>query len=179
MHIDLDNITEINDKTIFQMEEKPKRAFEKDVNVQMDITIEMNRDQVTLGRNVYTSLDVLADIGGIQSILVSGIAIFFSVWNYGHFDNNMTTKLFKIKDEPAKTSTSSSTIRPSKFFNFAECLFDSMIPTKLRCRCCRKSRKMRGIEKAREKLAKEVNIINIVKSRRLFFQALKLLLTRE
>ena len=67
----------------------PKRAFEKDVNVAMDITIEMNRDQVTLARNVYTILDVLADVGGIQSIIVSFIVIFFSFWNYGHFDNNL------------------------------------------------------------------------------------------
>ena len=72
----------------------PKRAFEKDVNVAMDITIEMNRDQVTLSRNVYTILDVLADIGGIQSIIVSVIVIFSSFWNYGHFDSNMAKQLF-------------------------------------------------------------------------------------
>ena len=35
---------------------------------------------------------------------------------------------------------------------------------------------MRAIQKAREKMAAEVNIMNIVKSRRVFFEALKDLL---
>ena len=113
----------------------------------------MNRDLVTLARNVYTTLDVLADIGGIQSILVSGLALFLSVWNYSHLDNILAELLFKIKDAPAKTSTSSSTIKPTKFFNIADWLFDKVIPSKFRCRCCRKSRRMRGIEKARKRLA--------------------------
>ena len=43
----------------------PKRSYEKDDNVQMDITIEMNLDYVTQIRTRYTILDVLADVGGM------------------------------------------------------------------------------------------------------------------
>ena len=38
---------------------------------------------------------------------------------------------------------------------------------------------MRGYEKARKKLAKETNIIDIVKSRRIFNKAIKFLISKE
>ena len=55
----------------------------------MDIGIELNLDRKTIARTGYTFLDVLSDIGGIQSILVSGMVIFLGIWNYKHFDYHM------------------------------------------------------------------------------------------
>ena len=42
--IHLDSFTELNEDQIFLIEPKPKRSFEKSQHVQVDITIEMNRD---------------------------------------------------------------------------------------------------------------------------------------
>lgn len=42
--IDLDDLTEIYDSSIFQVEALPVRSYEKDYIVQMDISIEMNLD---------------------------------------------------------------------------------------------------------------------------------------
>ena len=66
----------------------------------MDVSIEMNRDKITLTRTVYNSLDVLADIGGLNSLIVSAIATFISIWNYGHFETKMAKQLYMIKDDP-------------------------------------------------------------------------------
>lgn len=48
-------------------------------------------------REGYTLYDWFSDIGGIQSILISIIAIFVSTWNYRYMDNFLVSKLFKLK----------------------------------------------------------------------------------
>ena len=42
--IDLDDLTEIFDDTVFVLDQLPMRSYEKDVHVMMDISIEMNLD---------------------------------------------------------------------------------------------------------------------------------------
>lgn len=44
MDIDLDELTVLEDDTIFKIEALPVRSYEKDLYVQMDISIEMNLD---------------------------------------------------------------------------------------------------------------------------------------
>ena len=61
----------------------------------MDITFEMNLDLQIISRDGYTILDWLSDVGGIQSIIFSGLAIFIGFWNYNYLDNYMAAKLFK------------------------------------------------------------------------------------
>ena len=73
----------------------------------------------------------------------------------------------------------SNTIRPTKYCNFIECIYDSVLGW-LRCKMCgKKNLKMKAIEKARQKMATEMNIIKIVRSRRMIMKSLQLLLTKE
>ena len=53
------------------------------------------------------------------------------------------------------------------------------LPRFLICKCLRPDRLERGFEKARGKLLEEINIIEIIKSRRFFQKALKVLLTKK
>ena len=163
--IDLDSLTEIEDDSTFTIEAMPKRSFELNMNVQTDITIEMNLDFVSLSRSRYTALDVLADIGGINSMLISFLGLFFAAWNYGHFDNQMAAQLFRIKEKSGQ-QISAELFRPAKCCNFVEFFID-LVPIRHREKCCRKSLQMTAIEKARAMMAKEVNIVEIVRSRRL------------
>lgn len=48
----------------------------------MEITIERNLDLMQYERSGYTLIDVFSDIGGIQSIIISGISIVISFFNY-------------------------------------------------------------------------------------------------
>ena len=69
---------------------------------------------------------------------------------------------------------------PRRCYNPKEYVRDLLPKVTLRiCKCCRPDRLERGFEKARENLMKEINIIEIVKSRRFFNQALKLLLSKK
>ena len=72
----------------------PLKPYEKDYNVQMDITVEMNLNQVIIARDGYTYLDFLSDIGGMQGMLISLIALFIGFWNYNHLENYMVSNLF-------------------------------------------------------------------------------------
>ena len=78
----MDELTELENASIFKLELLPKRPYEKDYDVKVDLTIEMNLDQKVIERAGYTFLDYLSDIGGMQGLLISGVAYLVSVWNY-------------------------------------------------------------------------------------------------
>lgn len=53
------------------------------------------------------------------------------------------------------------------------------LPRFLICKCLKPDRLERGFEKARSQLLQEINIIEIIKSRRFFKKALKVLLSKK
>ena len=180
----LDDFTELEDTSVFKLEMANPKPYEKDYNAQMDITIEMNLDQEVIARTGYTFLDYLSDIGGIMGILFSGVAYLMGAWNFNNFDNYMVTRLYKLekKDEDKQDFKSfwhsSSFVSPRMLSNLKD-YFQSFIPRFLRCcRCCQPDRQERYFELAREHLQKEINIVNIIKSHRIFAQSLKVLMTK-
>ena len=62
----------------------------------MDVTIEMNLDLGVIQRTSYNVLDVLSDIGGIQSIIITSFSVVVGIWNYRHFDSYLASKLYKL-----------------------------------------------------------------------------------
>ena len=83
----MDYLTEIEDESLFKFERLPVIPYEKSKRVYLDITVEMNYDLTVIARSSYTFLDLLSDIGGIQSILMSAGALCLIILNYNHFDN--------------------------------------------------------------------------------------------
>ena len=63
--INLDDLTEIEYHSIFQLDALPTRSYEKDHDTQLEITIEMNLSQRMVARDGYTILDYFSDIGGM------------------------------------------------------------------------------------------------------------------
>ena len=143
--VDLDELTELYDASVFQIETLPIRSYEKDFLVQMDLSIEMNLDQKTLARAGYTTLDVLSDVGGIQSIIMSFMGILLGIINYNHFENYMASRLYKAQ---RSAEGDAKEIQPTLFLNTFEWLHD-LVPSFLKCRRCNKTRKMREMELAR------------------------------
>ena len=58
----------------------------------------MNLDQRIIARDGYNILDFISDIGGMQSMLISGGAFLLSIWNYNHFDNFLVNKLYRLEN---------------------------------------------------------------------------------
>ena len=108
---------------------------------------------------------------------MSAMSIFLGIWNHNNFDNYLASRLYKIQPFDEDDSRGEE-IKPTRFFNVCEWLYD-LVPSCLRCRCFHKTHRMIGIEKAREQLANEINIVEIVRSRRLINKAIKLLLPKE
>ena len=118
-------------------------------------------------------------------MLISGVAFFMAAWNFNFFDNHMVTRLYKMEKSEAdkqvykKYFERSDFMHPRKLYNPREYLL-SKVPKKFKCcACCRPSRLEKGFERGRELLTKETNIIEIIKSRRYFTRALRLLLTKD
>ena len=103
--INLDDLTELEDASIFKVELKPVQSYEMDEHVQQEISVEMNLDQQVIARNGYTIFDYLSDVGGMQGLLLSFVAAFLSFWNYNMLDEYMIMKLFRIQAEANKDQT--------------------------------------------------------------------------
>ena len=186
--INLDDITELEDDSIFKMEQMPKQPYEFDEFIQMSISVEMNLDQKVIARAGYTFVDYLSDIGGFQGLLISGVGYLLAAWNYNQFDNHMVTRLYKMEKEGVDKQLKiekktffdrSSAVKPSFLANPKEYICDEIPDVLKMCGCLRPNRKERFFKVARDRFAHESNIIEIIKSRRYTSQALQLLLSKR
>ena len=160
----------------------PIKSYEKDYDIQVDITFEMNMDQLVISRDGYTILDWLSDIGGIQGIFISALAIFISLCNYNYLDNFLSSKLYKIEKansssfDSAEDRTESMSINPCSGLRDAIC--DKIPDCLVRCKP-RSSHNDRGLELGRAKLEKEANIVSMITKMRYFDAALSTILTKD
>ena len=83
--INLDELTELEDDTVFRFKIEPFKSYEKDYDVQVDITIEMDLNLTVVAREGYTVLDWVSDIGGMQGMLLGFFAFIVAFWNYNQF----------------------------------------------------------------------------------------------
>ena len=111
-------------------------------------------------------------------MLISGVGYIIAIWNFNMFDNYMVTRLFKMKrpesgDNDEKSwGEKSEFMSPQILYNPKDCIRD-LCPTFVCSRIMKSNRRERAFENARDALEKEINIIEIIKSRRYFNGALK------
>ena len=63
----------------------------------MTISFELDPDRTVVQRNIYTILDLLSDIGGFTSILISALSFLIALWNYNNYEYHFLTHFFKKK----------------------------------------------------------------------------------
>ena len=93
--MDLDDLTSLEDSTIFKLEKTDTRPFEFYPEAIMAISFEMDLDLRVIERSIENIVDVMSDIGGFNEILSLIGTFFLSIINYQKFDNYLTSKLFK------------------------------------------------------------------------------------
>ena len=166
MLVNFDELTEVEDESVFKVEQMPIKSYEKlDTDVQVDITFERNLNLQRTARDGYTVLDWFSDIGGIQGILVSFAAILLGIWNYQYLENFMAQQLYRIENQNAAKHAAKDLLQRSRTvqmgtFSGCRSYMCNWVPNC--CRCCSRTRDDLGMEIAREKLDKELNIIKIV-----------------
>ena len=90
-------MTELENDRVFVLNLQPTKSYEKSFDVQVDFTIEMDLAQKVVARSGYTALDWISDIGGMQGILISGVAIFVTFWNHNLIENHLVSRLYKLE----------------------------------------------------------------------------------
>ena len=169
--INLDEVTELNDSSIFRLERDKIWLSYSEKELLLGFSIQMNLDQILIGRTGYTILDVLSDVGGLQSILISGISLLLSILNHNFLDSYLVSKLFNFSQDPVGPSTSSS----SKMKRIKLYCISKLLPKYLLC-CCQKQRKQIAMERAYATLKQEMDVIELIRARRFTYMALKHLL---
>ena len=137
--INLDDLTELSDPSIFSLEPLPTKSYENKIDVQLAITIEMNLNERVVARDGYKLLDYFSDIGGIQGLLISGGAYLLAIWNHNNLDNFLLTRLYRLAS--SKNGSASEALVAKTLSNPVDyCCYK--LPKKMNC--CRESRHSRG-----------------------------------
>ena len=168
----LDDFTLVPHKDLFKLNKAELLPYERVDNIWMSITIEMDTGLMTYSRVVYTLFDLLSDIGGLSGILISFFLMIVTAWNHNKFDNMLVSRLFKIKRRD-KGADEAETISNSCMPNCTDWIL-SFFPDC--CICCKRARREVAMQKARDKLAGETNIIEIVRAWRYMEIALRQLI---
>ena len=97
----------------------------------MDITIEMNLDQLVVARAGYTILDLISDIGGMQGMLISAAAFFLTIWNHNHMENFLVTRLYRlgstsVSDDEERSEKRSKILKRSSLTNPIDYICDKL-----------------------------------------------------
>ena len=151
----MDELTELEDDTVFRFNLEPFKSYEKDYDVQVDITIEMDLNLTVIAREGYTILDWISDIGGMQGMLLGLIAFLVAIWNYNQFQNYMVTRLYKMEKKDAREGKyenydeRSDFIFPCPGSNPRDCICDKLPGC---FQCCRSGRRDKSIDLGRQKL---------------------------
>ena len=123
--VDLDDLTEYEDRTPFHFSTLPNRPQERNSSIVMQMTFEVGMTQQVILRHGYTILDLLSDMGGMYSILITFFGLLLALFNYKYFDTFMASRLFKIKKFDSEKYTRyferSDFFQPSKLTNICLC----------------------------------------------------------
>lgn len=136
-------------------------------------------------REVYTILDLLSDIGGLQGSLVTVIGFFLSVWNYKSVESYMVSRLFRGAQGGGVAATatqqrgqsqnnlaqSESVWTSATLFFFNNCC----VPNRFLC-CRRKQERFALLEKAHTMLESELDFVQMIRLQRSLYAALQHLL---
>ena len=129
----------LEDSSVFKLQAlSPRSAEVEGENVVAQLSFEMNLDLLRINRDSYTVVDMLSDIGGIETILISGISVFLSIWNYKHFDFHLASQLYKIDGDG-----NDSYFKLPKFSNII-LLFIKFLPKK--AACCRLNQRQQALD---------------------------------
>ena len=134
---------------LFEVRRMTSLPYKFDDNVWLSITVEMDFDITTYEREVYTSLELLSDIGGLSGMLMTVFGFLIMTWNFQIFDNYLVSKLFKIRKPEASLDKSEGYFNQSVFItlsSFPYCgeLFRHLCPRCKHC-CCKQSRKSKAM----------------------------------
>lgn len=98
--LNLDELTELNDPRVFKIRQTKITPYVVDVisdNLLEGIVVQMDSNLTVIERSGYVLLDFLSDVGGLLEILIRGLTVILSVWNFNYLNDYLVSKLFVPK----------------------------------------------------------------------------------
>ena len=89
--------TREKDYSVFALKPLPTQSYEKHDGVQTEISFRRNLDLRIVTRSGYTLLDLIANVGGLRTILAFVIGQFINYWCFNSPQNYMVSRLFTYK----------------------------------------------------------------------------------
>ena len=96
--VDFDSLTQYKNRGLFTLEEHGVYPEELDgENLIFKVRIEMDQSLRVLERSYYSVLDLLADLGGLFSLLVSVFFLVMRKYRWYHMDSYLSQQLYTMK----------------------------------------------------------------------------------
>ena len=159
------------EETFFSVREHETRTrvqHKHDPNTRLSIRFQVSSDRHVVIYRLFSFFDLLAQVGGLSIALTMLAAAANNFFNFQAGDNHLVQRLYKTK--------------PSKDFpvvkaqeGFREYL-QSCLPSCLVCDCLIHKKKDEFFAKGRTQLAKELDIVQLLRKVRFYDQAMKKLL---
>ena len=109
-------------------------------------------------RSVYTFWQLLGDVGGLNSFIISTVAFAVSFFTFNQDKNYLAGKLYK----PKSTTGEKEVLHPGKQWSLAEYL-QEMLPHCCLFLCClRPRRKDKIFRRARDSYAEEIDVVHLL-----------------
>ena len=124
----------------------------------MQITFEFDLTLYRIDRDVYSILDWVGDVGGLNEglfLFFKMILLFFQFHEFRHF---LIERLYHKSDEGSKDSELK--VHETSWLRFK---LNSCLPTCLLCKICALKREERMFTKARHKFESEIDIVDFLK----------------
>ena len=97
--VNFDEVTELKDSTLFKSNPLFPRPYEFNDSSMIAVSIEYNPDLIVIERNITTILDLLADVGGLDTALATLSGILLALFNSSRLDNYMVSHLYLDKSQ--------------------------------------------------------------------------------
>ena len=170
------DLTMQEENNVFTFKEQPNQSQEKKDGTQFEISFERDLDLQIYSRSGYTLLDLIANVGGLRTIMAFVIGQFINYWSFNSPQNYMVSRLFTYK---RKDKDSGAKDQETKKINGATFGLHEYIRGLSHCCFKRKTDNQKSLDEGRTELDKETFIVRVVQNQRFFISALQELLTQE
>ena len=165
----------------FQIDQYTVRPYEFSDNVHIAVSYELDPNYHKVDVQVYTGLDMLADIGGLQYSLFMLFSFLLMIFHHNKMENYLVSEMFRIVNQKTLKQKLSAVglnkgmdlhkkeLNPKKLNYFRE-IYHSKCkrnkkPDKLQC--LKKSRMERLFEDGRNQLLEQMDVVRLFRELRI------------
>lgn len=95
-----------DDRQIFKNEFEQIRPYEFPDHVHMQVTYEFDLNLYRIDRDVYSLLDWIGDVGGLNEGLGIMLTLILSIVNFNNFEHYLVKHLYRKPEDPISDETS-------------------------------------------------------------------------